>query len=218
MGKQLSKVEVKGFEARFYDTLMDLITLGKYNKFINDALNNIYLENGYKVIDFGSGTGRNILILNRKTAKENKKVEFWGADIGKIMSEKFKKNTRKFDNIHFINHDIRQPFEFDEGSFDAGMISFVLHGFIQEDREKILDNFSRLIKPGGKLYIIDYNELDVDKAPWYVKFFYRKLECPLAEDFSGRNLEEMLTNHGFEKDRYKVYFKDIIRLAVFKKK
>jgi len=32
MSKQLSKVEVKGFEARFYDILMDTITLGKYAK------------------------------------------------------------------------------------------------------------------------------------------------------------------------------------------
>ena len=217
MAKQLSKVEVKGLEARFYDFLMDAISVGKYKKFINDALSHIELKDGYKIIDFGSGTGRNIMILQKRAEKEGVGVEFYGADIGKIMSEKFKKKTSAYDNIHFLNHDIRKPFDFEAGSFDAGMISFVLHGFVQEDRDKILSNFSHLIKKGGKLYIIDYNELDVDKSPWYVKFFYRKLECPLAEEFSGRDLEEMLSGFGFKKVEYKLYFKDIIRLAIFER-
>jgi len=216
--KKLSKVEVKGLEARFYDTLMDFISLGKYAKFIKSALDVIELKDNFSLIDFGAGTGRNILILNDKVKKRNlKNVEFYGVDIGKIMSEKFLKKTRKHGNIHFINFDIRKQFDLEKFSFDAGLISFVLHGFIQEDRNKILNNFSKLIKPGGKLYILDYNEIDVDKAKWYIRFFFRKLECPLAEDFANRNLSSMLKQHSFEKEFYKFYFKDVIRMAVFTK-
>ncbi len=218
MAKQLSKVEVKGLEARFYDALMDIITLGKYAKFIKSALGKIELYDNFKLIDFGAGTGRNIMIINRNAEKKGvKNVELYGADIGEIMSEKFKKKTSAHPNIHFIKHDIRKAFDFEEGFFDAGLISFVLHGFVQEDRDKILANFSKLIKPGGKLYILDYNEIDVDKSAWYVKFFFRKLECPLAEDFANRNLEEMLKPFNFRKDNYYLYFKDIIRMAVFEK-
>jgi len=218
MSKQLSKVEVKGFEARFYDILMDTITLGKYAKFIHSALSKIELHDNYKLIDFVAGTGRNIVIINKNAQRKGlKNVEFYAVDIGKVMSEKFLKKTKKYQNIHLLNHDIRENFEFEDGYFDAGLISFVLHGFVQEDRNKILSNFSQLIKPGGKLYILDYNELNVDNSPWYVKFFFRKLECPLAEDFSNRNLEEMLSGFGFKKYEYYLFFKNIIRMAIFEK-
>ncbi len=218
MAKQLSKVEVKGFEARFYDTLMDILTLGKYAKFIKTALDKVELHDNFRLIDFGAGTGRNIMLINRNAEKKGiKNIELYGADIGDIMSEKFKKKTAAYSHIHFLKHDIRKDFDFEDGFFDAGFISFVLHGFVQEDRDKILANFSKLIKPGGKLYILDYNEIDVDKASWYVKFFFRKLECPLAEDFANRNLEEMLQPFYFKKDNYFLFFRDIIRMAVFEK-
>ncbi len=218
MSRPISKVEVKGFEAMFYDAIMDTISLGKYRKFINDALSKIDVPNGGKLIDFGAGTGRNIEIIRKHLERKGvNNIDFFGVDIGEVMSKKFKQRAKKYNNIHFVKHDIRKPLSFEKSSFDTGLISFVLHGFIQEDRNKILSNFSHLIKPNGKLYILDYNEIDVNKAPFYVKFFFRKLECPLAEDFANKNLEEMLKPFGFQKVGESYYFKNIIRLAEYKK-
>ena len=41
-----SKVEVTGFEAKYYDTLMNLITFGRYPKFIRKAIADIGLKPG----------------------------------------------------------------------------------------------------------------------------------------------------------------------------
>jgi len=77
-----SKVEVKGLEAKHYDLLMNIITLGTYPFFIRKAIKALNLKEGDRVLDFGAGTGRNgCLIL--KQIKE--KGEFIGIDIGEEM-------------------------------------------------------------------------------------------------------------------------------------
>ncbi len=214
MDKTISKVEVKGLEALFYDTLMDIITFGKYRSLIYKALSYIELKDNMKIIDFGCGTGRNILILNKYAKQKGLNLEFYGIDKGKIMLKKARKKSNKYPNIIIKEGDIREGLNINK-KFDAGLISFVLHGFIQKDREEILNNFSRYIKKGGKLYILDYNEINLDKSSLFVKFFYKKVECPLAEDFIKRDLIKMLESYNFKFDRKILFFKDIIRLAIF---
>jgi len=59
---------------------------------------------------------------------------------------------------------------------------------------------------------LDYANFDVDKAPWYIKFAIRKVECPLAEDFIKRDTKEMLERFGFERFEENFYFKNFLRL------
>jgi len=77
------------------------------------------------------------------------------------------------------------------------MARTVLHGFVQEKRDIIIQNACNALKPGGKFAILDYNNFSVDQAPWYIRFAIRKVECPLAEDFIRRDTRQMLASHGF---------------------
>jgi len=210
-----SKVEVTGFEAKYYDKLMNLITFGWYEGFINRAIKDIGLKEGQKVIDFGAGTGKNALIM-REFIKD--KGEIVGVEIGKEMQEQFLEKAAKFNNIKLLNQSILEPFkESEKGKYDVVFISFVLHGFTQENREKIIKNAYELLKEGGIFAILDYNEFNVDKAPFYIKGAIRKVECPLAEDFINRDLKEMLTKEGFREFNQKEYFKGYLRLLLAKK-
>jgi demethylmenaquinone methyltransferase/2-methoxy-6-polyprenyl-1,4-benzoquinol methylase len=208
-----SKVEVTGFEAKHYDKLMNIITLGWYEGFINKAIADIGLKEGDNIIDFGAGTGKNALIM-RKFIKNSGNII--GVEIGEEMSKQFLNKSKIYDNIKLVNQSILEPFK-ESKKYDVVFISFVLHGFTQENREKIIKNAYSLLKDGGVFAILDYNEFSVDSAPFYIRFAIRKVECPLAEDFINKNLQDMLKNSGFREFETKSYFKGYLRLMLAKK-
>ncbi len=202
-----SKVEVKGFEAKYYDILMDIITFGKYPSFIREVIKDLNLKRDDRVLDFGAGTGRNALLMREYLDKG----EIVALEIGEEMKEQFKKKRSSFSNIKLLDRRIDEPLDFKE-EFDVVFISFVLHGFIQKKREIIIQNAFNALKKGGRFAILDYSNFNVDSAPWYVKFAIRKVECPLAEDFIKRDTKKMLKNFGFDRFEENFYFKNFVRL------
>ncbi len=202
-----SKVEVKGFEAKYYDILMDIITFGKYPSFIREVIKDLNLKRDDRVLDFGAGTGRNALLMREYLDKG----EIVALEIGEEMKEQFKKKCSSFSNIKLLDRRIDEPLDFKE-EFDVVFISFVLHGFIQKKREIIIQNAFNALKKGGRFAILDYSNFDVDSAPWYVKFAIRKVECPLAEDFIKRDTKKMLKDFGFDRFEENFYFKNFVRL------
>ncbi len=202
-----SKVEVTGTEAKYYDILMNIITLGTYPSFIRKAIKEMNLQPGETVLDLGCGTGRNDCLM-LKYIGDNGSIT--GVEIGKEMKEKFLTNCNK-PNIELIDKRIDSPLNLKK-KFDVAFISFVLHGFIQEKREAIIENVKNNLKPEGRFSILDYNEFDVDKSGFFTKFAIRKVECPLAEDFIIRDWKSILEKKGFKKFEESYYFKKRVRL------
>ncbi len=210
--QDMSKVEVKGFEARFYDRLMDLITLGYYPFFIRRAINELDLKPGEKVLDMGAGTGRNECLMLPYI--ENGQIV--ALEIGKEMMEQFQKRCAPYPNVSLRNLRIDEPLEFDE-EFDLVFISFVLHGFVQARRNIIIQNAYKALKKGGRFAILDYANFDVNQANPIVKFAIRKIECPLAEDFIQRDTKAMLQGFGFTRFKERFFFGGYVRLLEARK-
>ncbi len=208
MGSPRSKVEIKGLEAKFYDQLLDIVTFGQYPRLLKRIFFLMDIKPGDSIIDLGSGTGRNACYMLKKAGRDARLV---GLDINEEMIKKARKKCRDFPNAEFINMRIEEKLPFRQ-EFDIAFISFVLHGFEDYDKEKIVENVRKALKPGGKFYIFDYAEFDVDVAPFYVKFFIRKLECPLAEEFINLDLKEFLRRFGFSEFREWTFAGGIIRL------
>ena len=203
-----SKVEVRGFEAKYYDRLMDLITFGWYPKFIRRAIADVGLKPCEKVLDLGAGTGRNALLMRERIGGSGK---ITALEIGDEMKAQFRRKTTPYPNIELVDRRIDEPLDY-ENEYDVVFISFVLHGFVQELRDVIIQNAYKALKPGGRFAILDYANFDVDRAVWYVKWAIRKVECPLAEDFIRRDTEAMLKEHGFNRFESHHYFNDYLRL------
>jgi len=208
-----SKVELSGFEAKYYDLLMNLITLGWYPSFIRKAIADLKLQPGDRILDFGAGTGRNALLMEEYLQGEGRIV---GLEIGDEMQRQFLQKTEASPLIHLENYRIDESLPY-EGEFDRVFISFVLHGFIQEKRDAIIANAARALKPGGVFAILDYNNFDVEHSPAWVRFAIRKVECPLAEDFIRRDTRSMLETHGFGEFTQTEYLKGYIRLLQAKR-
>jgi ubiquinone/menaquinone biosynthesis C-methylase UbiE len=203
-----SKVEISGFNARHYDILMDMITLGRYSYMIRNAIRLMGIGPADKILDLGAGTGRNACLMRRYFSSRG---ELIGLDISKEMISQFKKNCADFSNIKIINARIDQDLVY-ERYFDKVFISFVLHGFPQKARNKIIRNAFKALKKGGEFFILDYNEFSLNEIPFYLMIHFKLIECPYAFDFIEKDWKKILSLQGFNDFGQHLFFSNYIRL------
>jgi demethylmenaquinone methyltransferase/2-methoxy-6-polyprenyl-1,4-benzoquinol methylase len=208
-----SKVEIQGFAAKYYDTLLNIATLGAYSAFIKNAIASIGIKPGDKILDLGAGTGRNALLMNTFLNGGN----IVGMEISAEMIERFQQNTKRFKNIELSAMRIDQPFDFGK-QFDKVFISFVIHGFPQPIREIIVGNAYNSLKEGGEFILLDYNEFPVRNMPFYARIPFRTLECKYAFDFVERDWKKILAQFHFGGFKEKTFMRGYIRLLSATKK
>jgi ubiquinone/menaquinone biosynthesis C-methylase UbiE len=105
------------------------------------------------VLDVGCGTGTQAIAAWRRTQPGGTVV---GIDISeKMLAAARRKARRAGVDIPFQRADASElPFE--EGSFDAVTITTALH-MVPEDRRRLcLREAARVLRPGGRLSLIDY--------------------------------------------------------------
>ncbi len=203
-----SKVEVKGFTAKYYDTLMNIISFGLYPSFIRKAVKLMQIKLNDKIIDLGTGTGRNAYLMRKYLSEEG---EIIGLDISSKMIAQFKRKCAGFNNVKIIEQRIDKPLPY-ENEFDKAFISFVLHGFPQEVRRQIMRNAFNALKKNGEFFILDYNEFSLKEMPFYLRIPFKFIECPYAFDFIEKNLQEILVEEGFNNFEKHLFFGGYIRL------
>jgi len=209
-----SKVEIQGFEARNYDFLMNVISFGLYKKFIESAVNAFKIKAQDKILDLGCGTGRNACLMAKHL---NANGAVLGLDISEEMQVQFEENCKHFPQVQYRHQRIDQPFFLDQ-KYDKAFISFVLHGFPQEIRLKIIANVHENLKPGGHFCILDFSEFSLKEMPVYYRIPFTTIECPYAFDFIGRDWKTILSQAGFDFAEEKFWFKNYVRLLTVRKK
>ncbi|NQT65158.1 MAG: class I SAM-dependent methyltransferase [FCB group bacterium] len=208
-----SKVEIQGFTAKFYDNMLNIVTLGGYNIFIKKAIDSMNINQNDKILDFGAGTGRNALLMNKHLSE---KGEILGLEISELMIEQFKNKTEKFQNINIINQRIDQPFELGK-KYDKVFISFVFHGFPFDIQKNIIQNAYSVLKENGEFIILDFNEFVTDKIPLYFRIPFKIIECKYAFEYVERDWEQILSEFGFNNFQEKLFLGKHIRLLKAKK-
>jgi ubiquinone/menaquinone biosynthesis C-methylase UbiE len=190
---QRSHVEVGGWAARHYDLTMDLLLVGRYQAFIEQAIKRMDIRRGDAILDLGSGTGRNICVMLKFLGPTGRVV---GVDISQEMLRQARQRCRAYPQVSFLNRRIEELLPFHE-EFDKAFISFTLHGFEDEDKERVIANVHRALKPGGTFWILDYDEFDLDRQWFPLRRAFRRFECELASEFLSLDLKAMLAGHGF---------------------
>ncbi len=139
--------------ARVYDAGFYLLLFGGEGRFRRNFVDFANPRKGEKVLDVCSGTGT----LSSLTAE---RVGDSGAVIGVDLSAKMVAAARKK-----IKEGLPLTFEransenlpFPEGMFDRSFVSLGLHEMPQTARRNTLGEIFRTLKPGGSLFVLDYN-------------------------------------------------------------
>ncbi len=102
-----SKVETKGFTAKYCDTLMNIITLGKYSSFIEKVIELMRIRPPDRILDLGADTGRNACLMMKYLSKEGKLI---GINISQEMISQFREKCANFPNTKIMEllHNIRK--------------------------------------------------------------------------------------------------------------
>lgn len=167
------------------------------------------IQESINFLDIGCGTG---FAVGEAARLANYKGRFYGIDLSAKMIEKAKINFNGRDNFHFLQADA-SSIPLDDDFFDIIICTNSFHHYRYPDES--LKEMKRLLKKGGKLYILDITADNrilkiIDRLvkviePSHVKFYstkeYRQmfertgLQCPS----SPRTLEVVTKIHIAEK-------------------
>jgi len=117
---------------------------GYYNRYINS----IPLTGSENIFDFGSGGGNASKLLAERIPEGHLTC----LEPSKCWIKRLRKRLRKFKNVTFINTYIEDS-ALPENSFDIILIHHVLHDIHPVKRAGIVKQLSKILKPGGKIYI-----------------------------------------------------------------
>ncbi len=194
-------IELSGFRARFYDQLILIGTLGFYNPLIKKIILDMEIHPADKILDMGAGTGKNELLMRQFLSD---KSHITACEISTEMKRKFQKQCDGFPNITLMPLRIERPLPFRD-EFDKVFLSFVIHGFTQDKRELILGNAFNALKPGGRLFIFDWNEFRLEDSGPLMRLFMKYIECNEAKDFIERNFTRVVSDVGFREVKQRLY-------------
>jgi ubiquinone/menaquinone biosynthesis C-methylase UbiE len=107
------------------------------------------LREGVHFLDVGCGTG---WAVGQVANMVNGKGLFYGVDLSAKMIEKAQSNFSGRDNFHFLQAN-SESIPLDDNFFDVIICTNSFHHYLNPD--KALKEMCRLLKKGGKLYILD---------------------------------------------------------------
>lgn len=172
-----------------YDFLNRFLSAGIDVRWRKKAIKQLEKLQPKTILDVATGTA-DVAIMASKMLKPDK---ITGIDISDGMLEIGRKKIQKLDlqnTIELLNGD-SETINFDNDSFEAVTVAFGVRNF--ENLEKGLAEIKRVLKPGGKLVVLEFGK----PKNAVVKAFYNlymKIICPgLGKLFSkNRNAYQYL--------------------------
>ncbi len=192
------------FSASIYDLQVEILFNGTANamrrriiKPLKNGLKNFQerKKNSLKILDVATGSGRTLKQLRGAFPKE--KI------IGLDLSDSYLKEASRY--LSNLNGDLielvkgnaeRLPFEDD--SFQAITCVYLFHELPRTVREKVLNEFIRVLEPGGTLVLAD--SIQIIDSPNFIKVmegFYKTFHEPFYCDYIKEDIDSKLKDIGF---------------------
>ena len=151
-----------------------------------------------RILDVCFGTGNNTLLL----AKNNDKNTITGLDLSADMLKVANRKIRKrgLSNIETIRMDAADM-DLDDESFDVATSAFGLHEMEYPVMESIIKEMHRVLKKGGKLYLVDYRIQDTAMKRFFFRVYLLLTSPPHVKDFLRYDWKAIMKECGFFIDK-----------------
>ena len=136
-----------------YDLLVQLLLFGQVDKLSAAIVDLARIRPGEKVLDVGCGTG-NLAITARQ--KSDPSAQIFGTVAAPEMIEKAREKAAKAGAQVDFQPGLVEDIHFPDNSLDVVMNSFMVHHLPGELKQRAFAEMQRVIKPGGRLLIIDF--------------------------------------------------------------
>ena len=164
------------------------------------------LKPGQKVLDVCCGTGTLCAMIAEEIGSDGEVV---GVDLSENMLKKAEK--RREDNIRFCYANAEE-IPYADGYFDRASVTFGLHEMPHPVRMNVLREMRRVLKPGGRITVLDYAYPKRTLAVILFKV-WMLVEGETARDFIRRDLSSMIRDAGFDVIEQNVYWMNTIQIV-----
>lgn len=220
--------EVFDSVATNYDLMNDLMSMGIHRLWKRFMLSQTGLKIGMKALDVAGGTG-DIAALLREQVGESGLVVM--TDINPSMLKEGRSrllDRGKLKNIQVIQCDA-ESLPFDDDHFDCVTIAFGLRNVTV--KENALKSMFRVLKPGGRMLILEFSKPNEMISPAYDLYSFNILPTLgewvandresyqyLAESIrvhpDQKKLEQMILSAGFDRAQYQNLTGGIVALHI----
>ncbi|MBS1650538.1 MAG: bifunctional demethylmenaquinone methyltransferase/2-methoxy-6-polyprenyl-1,4-benzoquinol methylase UbiE [Bacteroidetes bacterium] len=202
-----------------YDALNSILSIGIHKGWRKKCVNRLKILQPQHILDVATGTADFAIECSKLHPKK-----VIGIDIseGMLNIGRKKIQDKKLDTIISLQQSNAETADFTDSSFDAIVIGFGVRNF--QNLEKGLTNLQRMLKPEGKLIILEFSFPKNTIVKWFYNFYLFKLTpfvgklvskdnrayTYLAESIeafpNNEKLVAILKNCGFTKASYNSLF------------
>ena len=140
-------------------------------------------------LDLGCGRGNYTIAVAESMGPQGKvyAVDAWREGLEELEE---RAAARALSNITTIHANLNEHIPLEEGIADVCFMATVLHDLLRESSgEVVMDEIKRVLKPGGRLCIIEFKKVEDGPGP------------PLGVRLSPEETEAFVTSFGFVKDQ-----------------
>lgn len=163
-----------------YDLLNRLLSLNIDRSWRKKLVRQLLIQSPSSVLDIACGTGDLTIAISKSLTKNPSTVhsQIVGADLSpqmiKVAQGKFRKLSLDIP-LHVAD---AEKLPFDDESFDAVTCAFGVRNF--EDLDKGLSQARRVIKQGGRIYVLEFSTPKASIFARLFKFYFHRILPPIA--------------------------------------
>jgi len=142
-----------------YDLLLTIITLGRERALRARMLDLANVKSGESILDVGCGTGTLAIAAKRRVGDSG---EVHGIDASLEMIARARKKANRASVSVAFDVARAESLPFTDARFDVVLSTVMLHHLRRAMREQCLREIRRVLKPGGRVLVVDFGKRTSD--------------------------------------------------------